>query len=578
MELIGDKYEILQPLREGGMGAIYKVRHRLLDEIRVVKLMRPHASENSDLRKRFVREAKMAIRVRHPNIGQLYDFSIDENGSAVIVMEFIDGVTLQDVLASGPLPSLPFVIDVAVQTLRALSCLHINGIVHRDVSSDNVMLTRNFDGRPLVKVIDLGVAKDPRADATATLSGTFVGKARYAAPEQFRGTGDASSKPATDLYSFGVLLYELLTGRLPVDGSSFAELAAGHLFQDPVPFVTSDPGSRIPDELREAVLLALDKNPAKRFASAEQFAERLDAFGAGSRSDPLEFEQLMSRARAFEASRAPARAPAAVPSEGWQESASRASRTLETRGAHAETICDALLEPFLNSESLESIELLEGLRRSTAVIEPKPRTEAQDREEEEEEEAEVEIVPPVVRRRKVTRAAAPSSARYYAVGLAVALVIVAVVGFGLWKTLEVTDPLDGQTVAVLALTEDTPGAVTTKLNRVVGLIALLPDDDERRAELDRQRERLTNLLELHNYVERLETLLADARDSAGDPVKVSRAAADGENLWIMLREYRRQFAGDDPAALRIEDRGRDLLGRLGESTDSERLLRLADQP
>jgi len=268
-EHIEGKYEILEKLREGGMGAIYKVRHRLLDEIRVVKVIRSAVAGHPDAGERFLREARSAIRLRHPNIAALHDFAIADDGNAYIVMEFIDGANLQEILDRHGRPPLALTLEIARQSLRALGYLHRQRIVHRDVAPDNLMLTRDVDGRALVKLIDLGIAKAfEEAAAGLTSTGVFLGKPRYASPEQFGGTGtDARS----DLYSFGIVLYELLTGRCPILGSDPPSYLAGHLLRPPVGFAESDPEGRVPPALREIVLRSLAKRPEERFADAEEF-------------------------------------------------------------------------------------------------------------------------------------------------------------------------------------------------------------------------------------------------------------------------------------------------------------------
>ena len=158
-EQIDGKYEILAKLREGGMGAIYKVRHRLLDEVRVVKVVRPQADSVGEAADRFLREAKAAIQLRHPNVAILHDFAVGDDGTAFIVMEYIEGWNLLEVLNGYGPPPLALTLEIARQSLRALGYLHRQKIVHRDVSPDNLMLTRDVDGHPLVKLIDLGIAK-----------------------------------------------------------------------------------------------------------------------------------------------------------------------------------------------------------------------------------------------------------------------------------------------------------------------------------------------------------------------------------------------------------------------------------
>ena len=267
------KYEIVRKLREGGMGAIYLVRHRLLEELRVVKVMRPQLQDESEFRDRFAREARVAIRLRHPNIAQLYDYAVDEQGVGYMVLEYVDGRTLQELEAAGKLTSLRLQIELACQALAALGFLHRRGFVHRDVSPDNLMLTWTADGEPLIKLIDLGIVKVLHGEGGKTGTHVFLGKVRYASPEQFEGSRvDARS----DLYSFGVLLYELLTGMHPFQGGMHS-MISGHMFRAPRPFDEADPEGRVPEELRRIVSDALTKDPAERIPSAEEFARRLRA-------------------------------------------------------------------------------------------------------------------------------------------------------------------------------------------------------------------------------------------------------------------------------------------------------------
>ncbi len=266
------KYEILEKIKEGGMGAVHKVRHRFLDEIRVIKVIRSTLEPSQEISDRFLREARMAIRLRHPSLAVLHDFAVDDDGKAFIVMEHIAGLTLEDVLRTGGPPPLGLALEIASQALRAMGYLHRNGFVHRDVAPDNLMLTRGVDGEPLVKLIDLGIAKVLAGEGAATTTGIFLGKPRYASPEQFHAQ---EIDHRSDLYSFGVVFYELLTGRCPVDGNDPASYMAGHLFRPPLDFAVSDPHGRLPAELRRIVLRTLAKAPAERFASAAECAREI---------------------------------------------------------------------------------------------------------------------------------------------------------------------------------------------------------------------------------------------------------------------------------------------------------------
>jgi serine/threonine protein kinase len=286
------KYDILHKIKEGGMGAIYKVRHLLLEETRVIKVIRPQFAEDDNLQRRFLREAKTAIRLRHANIAQLYDFAVDkEDGTSYIVMEYIDGVTLQELVRKSGPPPLGLALDIADQSLHGLSYLHHQGYIHRDISPDNLMLTRDFRGGPLVKLIDLGIAKPVGSDVDLTQTGMFMGKVRYAPPEQFSGTagGGPEQDHRSDVYSFGVLLYELLTGKCPIVGENFSELIAGHLFRPPLDFAESDPKGRLSNELREVLLRALAKSPDDRFEDADQFSAALRSF---KEANPVNHDDL----------------------------------------------------------------------------------------------------------------------------------------------------------------------------------------------------------------------------------------------------------------------------------------------
>jgi len=272
-EQIDGKYEILGKLREGGMGAIYKVRHRLLDEVRVVKVIRSSQAEAvGEAADRFLSEARSAIKLRHPNVAVLHDFAVADDGQAFIVMEYIDGWNLLDLLSGYGPPPISLTIEIARQSLKALGYLHRHKIVHRDVSPDNLMLTRDVDGHPLIKLIDLGIAKAMEGQGGLTTTGVFLGKPRYGSPERF---GGGAWDERSDLYSFGVVFYELLTGRVPVTGNDPASLMAGHLFRPPLDFAETDPEGRVPPELRSLAFQALAKKPEERIASAEAFVWEL---------------------------------------------------------------------------------------------------------------------------------------------------------------------------------------------------------------------------------------------------------------------------------------------------------------
>lgn len=268
------KYEIIENIGEGGMGSVFKVRHRILDEVRVVKMMRSHLVHEQESKERFIREARIAAKARHRNIAQIFDFSVDE-GVAFIIMEYIDGVTLQHALSVNGHFSLPLALEISQQSLHALAFVHRLGIIHRDIAPDNLMLTADSDGNATIKLIDLGLAKFTEVESALTREGLFLGKLRYASPEQFQTLQGSELGPWSDVYSFGLVLYELLTGIYPIRGRSLAELMAGHVSQPPMPFAESDPEGRIPEALRDVVMRALAKRPESRFRDGKDFRDHI---------------------------------------------------------------------------------------------------------------------------------------------------------------------------------------------------------------------------------------------------------------------------------------------------------------
>jgi TonB family protein len=290
---IEGKYELLAKLSEGGMGAVYKVRHTLLDEVRVIKVILPHLGHGAELSDRFLREARAASRLRHANIAQILDFMVDNEGRELLVMEFIDGLNLKEILRRTGPPPLGLAVEIARQALAALGYLHRRGFVHRDIAPDNLMLTRDADAKPLVKLIDLGIAKAIATDLddSLTRTGIFLGKPRYASPEQLEDNGHVDTR--SDLYSFGIVLYELLTGACPIAGRTPQELMAAHLMRPPLSFEESDPQGRVPPALRALVLRMLAKKPQDRIATAEELSERLAAFG--SSWSTAELDRILGR-------------------------------------------------------------------------------------------------------------------------------------------------------------------------------------------------------------------------------------------------------------------------------------------
>jgi tRNA A-37 threonylcarbamoyl transferase component Bud32 len=281
------KYEVLAKIREGGMGAIYKVRHRLLNELRVIKVMRPEVAQSSEQRKRFLREAQTATRLRHTNIVAFHDFFVDDEDTAYMVMEYIEGINLRDMVRDcGPFP-ISLGLDLSRQCLSAFDYLHRKGVVHRDVSPDNIMMTREEDGSVHAKLIDLGIAKIAQAKEELTGADEFIGKLRYSSPEQLTSSGQIDAR--SDLFSFGIVLYEILTGVRPYGGETIHEIVANRLNQPPLPFSSSDPQGRLSPAVQEVILKALRTSVEERYQTASEFGKSLEALSAADvRGEPAD--------------------------------------------------------------------------------------------------------------------------------------------------------------------------------------------------------------------------------------------------------------------------------------------------
>jgi serine/threonine-protein kinase len=255
----GGRYRLERPLGHGGMASVYLARDAELDRLVAVKVLAENATGDDELRKRFVREARLAARLSHPNIVSVFDAGEDD-GRPYIVMEHVAGETLSEVLARrGHLPSEE-ARGLALQAARGLAHAHAAGLVHRDVKPQNLLLRE--DGT--VKIADFGIAR--AAEGTAlTQAGTVLGTAAYLAPEQALGE---QATPASDVYSLGAVLYELLTGRPPYEFDSLTDLAEKQRQHAIAPVRELVPD--VPRDLENVVMRCLARNPSYRPAELER--------------------------------------------------------------------------------------------------------------------------------------------------------------------------------------------------------------------------------------------------------------------------------------------------------------------
>lgn len=277
-ELLGQtlagKYRIDQKLSEGGMGTVYKGTHVLMDKTVAVKVLRPSLAADEKIVARFSREARAASRISHPHAISVTDFGEDENGIVFLVMEYLDGETLKDVIRhEGPMP-LARVVDIIKQVGEALNAAHEQGVVHRDLKSDNIMLLSAV-GTDYAKVLDFGIAKikerEGDYDPGLTAPDLVIGTPQYMSPEQCSQAPGIDAR--SDIYSLGVIIYEMLVGHVPFTGESSTAIMMKHL-QQPAPSVLQERPD-VPAAVGHVVARALEKSPQSRYATASELVEDL---------------------------------------------------------------------------------------------------------------------------------------------------------------------------------------------------------------------------------------------------------------------------------------------------------------
>ena len=271
------EYTITRKLGEGGMGAVYLAQQNSIDQKIAVKVLHEHAAESDELIQRFHREARVVSMLTHPNIIRVFIFGRTEGGLLYLAMEYVEGQSLRDRMGSQPMEEIQ-AIKLMKQLCSGLSEAHDLGIIHRDLKPDNVLLT-DFRGESnFVKILDFGIAKINEVEGgpeqqKLTQAGIVYGTPEYLSPEQAQAM---ELDNRTDLYSLGVMLYELITGKVPFTGSTPVQILTAHVFNEVPPLATAAPGPVAPT-MQRIIMKALAKDPDERFQDAMEMFEALVA-------------------------------------------------------------------------------------------------------------------------------------------------------------------------------------------------------------------------------------------------------------------------------------------------------------
>jgi serine/threonine protein kinase len=284
-EILGGQYQVLEKIGTGGMGSVYKASQRAMNRMVAIKILHPKLANRKDLTSRFRREARAMSQLSHPNTVKVFLYGeLEDDGSLYIVMEMLEGRNLnQTVRKEGPMP-LERAIPILIQVCGALQEAHDLGIVHRDLKPENIFLSRQGGITDYPKVLDFGLAKVTErqmqpGSIILTQEGMVFGTPEFMSPEQAQGkTLDARS----DIYSLAVILYELLTGKLPFSAKTPMEYIQKHVTDAIIPLSERVADKHFPKELDAVMARALSKKPEQRFQTAAEFAEALRPFGGAA--------------------------------------------------------------------------------------------------------------------------------------------------------------------------------------------------------------------------------------------------------------------------------------------------------
>lgn len=288
--VIDGRYRVEGILGRGGMGVVYRARHEVIDKLAAIKILLP--TEDPDVVERFVNEARAATSIGNEHIVDTVDFGELPDGSTFFVMEYLEGQTLSKLIRQEKCIPVSRTLDIGKQIAEGVGAAHRAGIVHRDLKPENIFLARREGQNDFVKLLDFGIAKMQHVQNRITRAGTIFGTPHYMSPEQAAG---AEVDPRTDIYSLGIILYEMLTGGVPFDAENPMGLLTQHMYNEPVPLTRLDsPSQEVPLGVDAIVLKCLAKKPHGRYASMAEVVLDINRFERGE--PPVALADLLANA------------------------------------------------------------------------------------------------------------------------------------------------------------------------------------------------------------------------------------------------------------------------------------------